>query len=81
MPVGSKNFRIALKRILSSGRLTMTCGCKNIGSLINTPKSNRRKMIAGFFCLNIPITDNGPVCGFSYNQLWQSKYSYDKDKV
>jgi len=33
------------------------CGYTNIGSFISRPKNSSTKMLAGFFCLKIPITD------------------------
>jgi hypothetical protein len=30
-----------------------------IGSLISMPITNRKRILAGVFCLNRPITDNG----------------------
>ena len=81
LAVGDRNLRIAVKKKLSPALADTICGCRNIGSFINTPKTSNRKILAGFFCLNMPITDNGTILkNANYNQLLQSKYSYDKHR-
>ena len=34
-----------------------TCGCMNMGNFISKPKNSSNKILAGVFCLKIPITD------------------------
>jgi len=57
--VPAKNLIIASKSIPSDGRTIGACASINIGSLIRIPAKSSNKRLAGFFCLNIVITDIG----------------------
>ena len=57
LPAGPNNFKNPLKRKPSLSFTTGTWGCKKTGSLINNPKTSKTKILAGVFCLKIPITD------------------------
>ena len=77
LPNGPKNFNSALNKIPSSESMVGICGRRNIGSFISTPNTSSKKILAGVFCLNIPVTDNGQISSFNCIQFLQSKYSYD----
>jgi hypothetical protein len=70
-----KKLIIFSKSIPSPGRITASCGSRNIGILTRTPVINSNKRLAGFFCLNISITDIGSI-SFVYLLLLFSQMQF-----
>lgn len=63
LPAGSRNLNMVSYSNPSEVRTTGLCGFINIGSLRRMPVTSSTKRFAGFFCLNMPITDNGRYAG------------------
>jgi hypothetical protein len=57
--VPAKKSVIPSNKIPSEARIIGGCGSVNIGSFIRIPVISSSKRLAGFFCLNIAITDIG----------------------
>jgi hypothetical protein len=58
---GEKKLVIFSKSIPSPARTTAPWGSRNIGNLISIPAIRSSNRLAGFFCLNISITDMGSI--------------------
>jgi len=63
----------------SVGRITGVCGDIKMGSFIKIPATSRNSRLAGFFCLNIPITDIADFIRLvlvNYTPASQNKYNF-----
>jgi len=53
------------------------CVPEKAGSFISILQTSTSRILAGFFCLSIPVTkDNSGVSRFNYTPASQSKYNY-----